>query len=96
MKISKICDNIANFDPCMYVCMYVCMYDWFVPFGNSTKGSLDRITSSWHNTTHNTNVLRLACIFVISHILADFSRRYIFLLSGQCSSSEFSKYLDIS
>ena len=43
-------------------CMYVCMYDWFVPFGNSTKGSLDRITSSWHNTTHNTNVLRLACI----------------------------------
>ena len=57
----------------VYVC--TCMYDWFVPFGNSTKGSLDRITSSWHNTTHNTNVLRLACIFVISHILADFSRR---------------------
>ena len=29
--------------------LYVCMYDWFIPFGNSTKGSLDRITSiSWN------------------------------------------------
>ena len=65
-------------------CIHVCIID---SIWKLDKAVLDRTSSFWQKTTHNTNVLCLACIFVISHIwliLVD----NLFLLCDQCNSSE--------
>ena len=61
------------------------MYDWFIPFGNSTKQFGPGVWTASHQAEPDRttpmiqtfNVYQAySCIFVTSHILADFSLHF--------------------